>query len=135
MFKSLALNLSNRVLAPTGLALKRQWETVEEPKFYDVPEWQRHIIAKAKPYTMTSTERLISLCQVVEHIVKHKIPGDIVECGVWRGGSSMAAAWTIRALGDNTRNLFLFDTYEGMTPADERDRHSNGQFASELIPE
>ena len=48
------------------------------------------IIRTAKPYTMTSVERQFALIQTVRYVVRANIPGSIVECGVWRGGSMMA---------------------------------------------
>ena len=51
------------------------------------------------------------------------IEGDIVECGVWRGGSMMAAALTLLRLGDTDRDLYLFDTFAGM-PEPTRSRRA-----------
>jgi O-methyltransferase len=70
---------------------------------------------------MTSPERLYSLCKAVEYITKNRIPGDIVECGVWRGGSMVAVALTLVALNETTRSLWLYDTFEGMTPPTNKD--------------
>lgn len=68
---------------------------------------------------MTSTERLYSVYQATESIVKVNVTGAVVECGVWRGGSMMMAALTLLASGDLSRQLFLYDTFR-----DERtDRH------------
>lgn len=66
-----------------------------------------------KPYTMTSVERQYGLYKSVEYICRAKIPGDLIECGVWRGGSMMLAAKTLIAMGDTSRRLILCDTYEG----------------------
>jgi hypothetical protein len=52
--------------------------------------------------------------RAVEYLVRHRIPGDIVECGVWKGGSIMAAARTLLRL-EETRQLWLFDTFTGMS--------------------
>jgi O-methyltransferase len=71
------------------------------------------IAEEVRPYTMTSFERMFSLYKAVEYIVKARIPGDILECGVWRGGSMMLVAKTLLALGDTSRRLFLFDTFAG----------------------
>ena len=81
------------------------------------------------PYTMTSPERMAALYTAVNYVVKHNIPGDFVECGVWRGGSSMLAAHTLLQRADDRRRLFLFDTFEGMTRPDERDVDRDGQAA------
>lgn len=64
---------------------------------------------------MTDAARIDALYDVVQQIVLQNTPGDLVECGVYRGGSSMAAALALRAQGDLTRRLWLFDTFEGMT--------------------
>ena len=74
-----------------------------------------------KPYTMTSPERVWGLCHATEYIVKNRIQGDLVECGVWRGGSMMAAARTLLELGDTSRHLYLFDTFQGMTDVSAED--------------
>jgi hypothetical protein len=71
-------------------------------------------IRSVKLYTMTTPERLFALIQAVKYVVKNDIPGDIVECGVWRGGSMMTVAKTLLDLGCSDRQLYLFDTFEGM---------------------
>jgi O-methyltransferase len=93
-------------------------------------------IALAKsvaPYTTTSPERIYSLIHAVEYVVRARVPGDIVECGVWRGGSMMVAAKTLLRLGETSRRLFLFDTFEGMSPPTEVDRAFDGASASKLM--
>jgi len=69
-------------------------------------------------YAMTSSERLYALYKSVQYTVENRIPGDLVECGVWRGGSMKLVAHVLRSLGDTTRTLFLYDTFEGMTEPD-----------------
>jgi hypothetical protein len=87
-----------------------------------------------KPYTMTSPERIVSLVRAVEHVERHSIEGDIVECGVWRGGSMMAVAVTLLGLGRPSRVLRLFDTFEGMPPPTERDyTRKYGKSAREIM--
>ena len=41
--------------------------------------------------TMTSAERINGLYEALESIHQNKIAGDIVECGVWRGGNIIIA--------------------------------------------
>jgi len=79
------------------------------------------IYEKCRKFTGTSWERMYSLYKSVHYVLEAAIPGDIVECGVWRGGSVMLIAHTLLAAGKTDRRLFLFDTFEGMsapTPAD-----------------
>jgi O-methyltransferase len=108
----------------------------QSPKFVDVDPWIADIIDKVRPFTMTSEERISALCHAVKYILRSSIPGDIVECGVWRGGSMMAAAIALLALGDNSRVLHLFDTFEGMPAPTEIDRAADsGIPASVLLQE
>ena len=96
------------------------------------PEHQR-IINKAKPYTMTSNERLFSLIEAIKFISKNNIEGDIVECGVWKGGSMLAAAETLVSLNDTQRKLYMYDTYEGMSEPTEADKTHYNKTAKSLL--
>ncbi|MFS0697090.1 TylF/MycF/NovP-related O-methyltransferase [Streptomyces nitrosporeus] len=99
----------------------------------DYDDEAKEIIRAVKPYTMTSPERLNAFVLATRHIVRHGIPGAIVECGVWRGGSMQACARTLLSLGETDRDLYLFDTYEGMTPPTEEDLRRDGRSARELL--
>jgi hypothetical protein len=81
---------------------------------------------------MTSIERIDALRRAIEHVHVNGIEGDIVECGVWRGGSIIAAALTLQRLGV-TRRLWLYDTFSGMTAPSEEDVDIKGRAAGELL--
>lgn len=83
--------------------------------------------------TMTSVERRHALQEAVRHITRHHLPGSLVECGVWRGGSMVLAAQTLLDCGDSSRHLFLFDTFEGMPPPSDKDIDHAGTPASALL--
>ncbi len=93
----------------------------------------KDIIKAVKKRTMTSSDKLFGLITAVRYVVEHDIPGDIVECGVWRGGSMQAAAMALLQTGSTSRNLYLFDTFEGMPPPSEVDRRRDGRSAAELL--
>ncbi|WP_199863074.1 TylF/MycF/NovP-related O-methyltransferase [Streptomyces sp. CB00316] len=101
------------------------------PEDYD--DEARDIIRAVKPYSMTSPERLNAFILATRYIARHNIPGDIVECGVWRGGSMQACARTLLSVGEDERELYLFDTYEGMTPPTAEDLRRDGRPAQELL--
>jgi O-methyltransferase len=82
---------------------------------HDVDRSKSPIVEKVRPYTMTSVERIFHLIAAVEYVVANGMPGSIVECGVWKGGSMMAVALTLLQLGDTSRDLYLYDTFEGMS--------------------
>jgi len=85
------------------------------------------------PFTMTSPEKIVGLANAVRYIAARRIPGDVVECGVWRGGSSMIVARTLRERDDTTRTLHLFDTFTGMTTPGPHDRRYDGTAAGSLL--
>lgn len=99
------------------------------PAYEDMGEAFHALRRRAEPYTMTSVERMFALYQLVRHVVQSGVRGDVVECGVWRGGSSMMAAMALAATGD-PRPLWLYDTFEGMTQPTARDRTWSGQAAA-----
>lgn len=91
-------------------------------------------IRAARPYTMTADESMFSLIQSVRYVVRHNVPGAIVECGVWRGGAIMAAGLTLQQLHADDRELYLYDTFEGMTAPTDSDVMLHGTAtAAELL--
>ncbi len=97
----------------------------------DFDETAREIISAVNTFTMTKRERLFALIEAVRYIHKAQITGAFVECGVWRGGSMMAAAKTLISMKVNDRDLYLFDTFEGMTKPSDADVSVGGHRAIE----
>ncbi|MGB9853033.1 MAG: TylF/MycF/NovP-related O-methyltransferase [Candidatus Kapaibacteriota bacterium] len=64
---------------------------------------------------------MYALYNAVEYIVKSGITGDFVECGVWKGGSTMLMALTLLKMKETNRKIYLYDTFEGMTQPTELD--------------
>lgn len=120
--------IAKAVLARSGWELGRTADR-EAQALADLSPADRDIVARVAPYTMTGPERRASLLGAVEHIVRHRIAGDIAECGVWRGGSMMAVALALLARGDTSRHLWLFDTFEGMSEPTDADRGVGGESA------
>ena len=88
--------------------------------------YQRVVPRRHPKYTMTSMEKCYSLYRAVQYIINGDIPGDLVECGVWRGGSAMLSALTLIELNQTHRKIYLYDTYEGMPEPTEKDIDING---------
>jgi hypothetical protein len=81
----------------------------------DFTENDLKLINSVKRFTLTSPERMLALIESVRYVMKNQIPGDIVECGVWKGGSMMLIAKTLQELNNTNFHLYLFDTFEGTT--------------------
>jgi len=88
------------------------------------------LIDRVEPFTMTSLDRRASLLGAIDHVLKHGIEGDVVECGVWRGGSMMLVALALMARGDTSRDLWLYDTFEGMSEPTDADAAASGESAA-----
>ena len=86
------------------------------------------IIQAVTPYTMIGRERLFALITALRYVSKHKVDGAVVECGVWRGGAMGAAALTLQDLGEQ-RDIYLFDTFEGMSAPTDEDKTISGDSA------
>lgn len=105
-----------------------------EPEFpLDFDDQSKATIRAVREFTMTPDARIFALCESVRHVVRTDLPGAIVECGVWRGGSMMAAARTLVDERNTGRDLFLFDTFEGMSPPTESDTRHDGVGAAALL--
>jgi O-methyltransferase len=111
-----------RVIRATGFDVVR-YPPVERPASFplDFTEDDIGLYQKVKPFTLGEPIAIQMTATVIEYIVKGGIPGAIVECGVWRGGMMMAAAHTLLKLGDIDRDIFLYDTFEGMPEPTEAD--------------
>jgi O-methyltransferase len=81
----------------------------------------RPIVERSFMNTMTGVLRLEATIQAVRHCVRRDVPGALAECGVWRGGSVLAMILTLQQMGVEDRDVYLYDTFEGMTEPTEHD--------------
>jgi O-methyltransferase len=99
----------------------------------DFDQTDADLCRRIAPYTMTTPPRIYALARAVEYVAAGRIPGAFVECGVWRGGSMMAIALTLLRVGVRERDLYLFDTFSGMTPPGEEDVKHTGERAADML--
>ncbi len=81
-------------------------------------------------YTMVSSERLINTIKSCRYVVENNIPGDFVECGVWRGGNGILAKKIFERLGAD-KKVWMFDTFAGMTAPTSVDINSRNNASAE----
>ncbi len=80
------------------------------------------VIAEVRPYTMVPDAGLAKTIELTLDAINAGIPGDLVECGTWKGGSSFAMLLAQRyALGEIKRPVWMYDSFQGMGAAGERD--------------
>jgi O-methyltransferase len=111
-----------------------QMHNIDRSNFADIREdafWD--VFGKCKPYTCLSVERFYNIFKSIEYIANRNIPGHIVECGVFLGGSIIGAAYFAEHFGLQERKFYLYDTFEGF-PLNtiETDISGNSADLSEL---
>jgi O-methyltransferase len=121
-----SLERATRSVKPAAPKPAREFPADYAPEYQD-------IIRAVRPYTMTGNDKLHALVTATKYIHRYQVPGAVVECGVWRGGSMHAVARTLDQLGDHSRDLYLYDTFEGMTEPTDKDRRYDGEAASRLL--
>ena len=125
------LNLVNKITGKFGYKIK-----VERLNFpYDIfgDKEFMEIYDRCKDYTMTSLERMYSLYNSMKYIIDNKIEGDLAECGVWKGGSSMLMALLLKKYGITDKKIYLYDTFEGMSEPSSIDKTFKGVSATTLL--
>ena len=76
-----------------------------------------------RPFVMppVSADALVDLANVVQLVLEQRVPGDFVECGVWRGGGGLLMADLLRQAGVHDRRVWLCDSFQGMPPVEAID--------------
>jgi hypothetical protein len=110
-------------------------EPALSPDLATASDFEREVVARTLPHSITSNQRILALVDSVRYCVEREIPGAFAECGVWRGGSIMAMILTLQDLGRSDRDFYLYDTFEGMTAPTEDDHSPVDRHALEVWEE
>ncbi len=95
--------------------LKAREVPVETPERVNGTDWP------TRAMTMIGRIRLDHLQELVTHVVRKKVKGDLLEAGVWRGGASMLMKAVLDSYGDTQRHVVLADSFRGVPkPAQPR---------------
>ena len=102
-----------------GLTLRTQEQSVvpsiAAPK---VPfDLEKRIVGEDWPsigISMVGQKRLINVEWALRFVIAKGIPGDFIECGVWRGGTSVFARAILKAFDINDRHVWLADSFQGL---------------------
>lgn len=124
--KERATRRASRALRARGIAVTREYGP-------DLSAETVATIKSVRPYTMTTVQRIEAVVSATRHVVENGIPGAFVESGVWMGGSIMAAARTLVEMGDTDRDLYLYDTFEGLPEPGEFDGIAGSDLPADQI--
>ena len=73
-----------------------------------------------RAHTMVGRKRLDHLQGCVETVLRDQVPGDLMETGVWRGGSVILMRAVLAAYGDPDRRVWVADSFRGLPPPDPK---------------
>ena len=69
-------------------------------------------------HTMIGARRLRNVRTCVERVIEDGVRGDVIETGVWRGGSTILMRGVLKAYGVTDRTVWVADSFEGLPPPD-----------------
>jgi O-methyltransferase len=72
----------------------------------------------ARADSMIGLRRMENIQHCVSTVVEEGIPGDLIECGVWRGGATIFMRGVLKAYDDRTRKVWVSDSFQGLPPPD-----------------
>ena len=93
---------------------------------------EQELMSLAGQYSITGPDRMWALLQSMKHIRQNGLDGDLVECGVWRGGNLVL----MRRFADEhfpNKTVFGYDTFEGMPDATDIDEDNFGNKAADMM--
>jgi len=123
----------NKILNTLGYNIRKIDKNFKGNDFpIEISKDEKKIIEISEKYSMSGRLRMWSLIQSVKYIIDNKIEGDLVECGVWRGGNLILMQQLINRYKINKR-IYGFDTFEGMSKPKEIDVDYEGRSAIEML--
>jgi O-methyltransferase len=114
-------------------ALYRRWDAAPRPsEVSDLETYRRgreaHRRLYLEGYTMLGSRRGRALHRLAGKVVRNRVPGALVDCGVWNGGSTI-----LMALGAPDRDLWAFDSFAGLPEPSEVDGRRSFQYAGDCV--
>lgn len=111
-------------LARRGLRLVRQEASLEERALGRT--WP------SKAETMVGLERLNNVQACVTDVLLEGVAGDLIETGVWRGGTTILMRAVLAAYGDTTRRVWVADSFQGLPRPDTASHPADAQLAGAI---
>jgi hypothetical protein len=88
------------------------------PPGYDAERRAFGVDWPSQAHSMIGVHRISNLRTLVERVLKERVPGDLIETGVWRGGACIYMRAILLAHGVTDRRVFAADSFEGLPPPD-----------------
>lgn len=109
--RDLYIDLMKRCVTNTIYEDPGYYQNAYDPNAREIgSDWPR------TAHTMIGMQRLNNIHYCVKEIIENNIAGDLIETGVWRGGSTIFMRALLKAYGDTTRKVWVADSFEGLPP-------------------
>lgn len=69
-------------------------------------------------FTLLEASSLDNVEFCVRAVLEREVPGDLIECGVWRGGTCILMRALLKVLGDSRRKVWVADSFQGLPEPD-----------------
>jgi len=126
------LRLFKSIFKKINYDLRKVEQINLKKEFPEVTDFEKNLFEISSDYTMTSNERIFSLMKSIDFIRQNNVPGDFVECGVWRGGNLIIFQKFVEKYNLN-KKIYAYDTFEGMSKPEEIDKTFDGKSSIELL--
>jgi O-methyltransferase len=110
--KQLLYNVAEKVLESKGLFIAKKRNITLKGRL------EGRVCLLACADSMIGIERMNNLQACVESVLQENIPGDLIETGVWRGGSCILMRGVLAAYGIKDRRVWVADSFAGLPPPD-----------------
>lgn len=133
MWRQRVIELSNKpVLRAVKPVLRATQVVPRRSELRDLPAWRRHAAlhrrVRRSGHTLLSSRHGRDLLRLAEDADRRGISGDLVDCGVWNGGSTL-----LLASGAPTKEVWAFDSFEGLPEPTGADPEYATDWAGEFV--
>lgn len=128
------MSIKSKINSIVVSSFKRAGIKIEKRRSPDITDDDWNLYKRIEKLTMTPLDRIFALMDSIRYLQNNKIEGDFVECGVWRGGNAIIMAEIQNQVNNSLdkRDIWLYDTYDGMVEPDEHDLSFKGEVANEI---
>ena len=130
--KNLLKSLINKILSYLNLKIIRNSNLDNSGLPIEAKSEIKKIIKVSSQYSMTGEKRMYALYQAILNAKIKNLEGDFVECGVWKGGNILLYS-LLNDFFKLDKNIYAFDTFDGMTTPEEIDVNYQGYSASNAM--
>jgi O-methyltransferase len=116
-------------------AIRFPWDDSSELEFLPFDRDKRRAGSDwpSQAHTMIGLRRLDNIQELVTDVLLNETPGDLIETGVWRGGSTIFMRGILKAHGVTDRSVWVADSFEGFPSSGEQGASERSFSSPELV--